>query len=57
MNFGFTEEQELLRAEVRKFLDERCPMTEVRRIAETAEGCSAELWKEMAELGWTGARR
>jgi len=54
MNFGFTEEQELLRAEVRKFLDERCPMTEVRRIAETGEGYSAELWKEMAELGWLG---
>jgi alkylation response protein AidB-like acyl-CoA dehydrogenase len=54
MNFGFTEEQELLRAEVRKFLDERCPMTEVRRIAETPEGFSAELWQEMAELGWLG---
>jgi alkylation response protein AidB-like acyl-CoA dehydrogenase len=54
MNFGFTEEQEMLRAEVRKFLDERCPMTEVRRISETDEGYSAELWNEMAELGWLG---
>jgi alkylation response protein AidB-like acyl-CoA dehydrogenase len=54
MNFGFTEEQELLRAEVRKFLDQRCPLEEVRRLAETPEGFSRVLWKETAELGWLG---
>ncbi len=54
MNFGFTEEQELLRAEVRKFLDQRCPMDEVRKIAEGPDGHDAGLWKEMAELGWAG---
>ncbi len=54
MNFGFTEEQELLRAEVRKFLDASCPLGEVRRIAESPEGFSRELWKQIAELGWTG---
>lgn len=54
MNFGFTEEQELLRAEVRKFLSERCPMPEVRRISATPEGFSRELWRETAGLGWTG---
>jgi alkylation response protein AidB-like acyl-CoA dehydrogenase len=54
MNFGFTEEQELLRDEVRKFLDDTCPMAEVRRIAESADGFSPELWKRMAELGWLG---
>ncbi len=54
MNFGFTEEQELLRAEVRKFLDEQCPIPEVRRIMETPEGHSPELWKQLAEMGWLG---
>jgi alkylation response protein AidB-like acyl-CoA dehydrogenase len=54
MNFGFSEEQELLRSEARKFLDERCPMEEVRRIAASAEGVSPDLWKQMAELGWLG---
>ncbi len=54
MNFGFTEEQDLLRAEVRKFLDEQCPMEEVRRIAQTPEGYSPELWKQLAEMGWLG---
>ncbi len=54
MNFGFTEEQELLRAEVRKFLAESCPMTEVRKISASKEGYSAELWRREAELGWPG---
>jgi alkylation response protein AidB-like acyl-CoA dehydrogenase len=54
MNFGFTEEQEILRAEVAKFLAERCPMDEARRIMETPEGYSPEIWKELAELGWLG---
>ncbi|MCL4685125.1 acyl-CoA dehydrogenase family protein [Myxococcota bacterium] len=54
MNFGFTDEQELLRQEVRKVLDAQAPMAEVRRLAETPEGFSRELWKQMGELGWLG---
>ena len=54
MNFGFTEEQELLRSEVRKFLDENCPLEEVRKISESSEGFSRELWTQIAELGWLG---
>jgi alkylation response protein AidB-like acyl-CoA dehydrogenase len=54
MDFGFSEEQELLRAAVRGFLAERCPISEVRRLAETPEGFSRELWKSAAELGWLG---
>jgi alkylation response protein AidB-like acyl-CoA dehydrogenase len=54
MNFGFTEEQELLRSEVRKLLDSSCPLAEVRRTMELPEGFSRELWKRIAELGWVG---
>jgi alkylation response protein AidB-like acyl-CoA dehydrogenase len=54
MNFGFTEEQELLRAEVRKFLDQNAPLDEVRKFVETDEGFSRPLWSRMAELGWVG---
>jgi alkylation response protein AidB-like acyl-CoA dehydrogenase len=54
MNFGFTEEQELLRSEVRKFLDDNCPLEEVRKISESPEGFSREVWKQIAELGWLG---
>jgi alkylation response protein AidB-like acyl-CoA dehydrogenase len=54
MNFGFTEEQELLRAEVRKFLDQNCPLEEVRKLSETESGFSRDFWMRMAELGWVG---
>jgi len=54
MNFGFTEEQELLRAEVRKLLDQRCPLPDVRKLMESEPGYSTELWGELAELGWLG---
>jgi len=52
MNFGCSEEQELLRREVRKFLDERCPRSEVRR--HTSGGFAKALWAEVAGLGWPG---
>ncbi len=54
MNFGFTEEQQILRAEVRKYLEQRCPMEDARRIMDSAEGYCPERWKEIAELGWLG---
>jgi alkylation response protein AidB-like acyl-CoA dehydrogenase len=54
MNFGFSEEQDLLRHEVRKLLDEQCPLDEVRKIAETKEGYSAAQWKQLGELGFLG---
>ena len=56
MNFGFTDEQELLRTEVRKFLDESCPLERVRKITEDANGpgFSRDLWQHIADLGWLG---
>jgi alkylation response protein AidB-like acyl-CoA dehydrogenase len=54
MNFGFDEQQDLLRSEARKFLDGQAPLSEVRRIAETEDGFSREQWKQLAELGWLG---
>ena len=54
MNFGFTEEQDLLRAEVRKFLDEEVPLERVREMTEGDPGLDGDLWRRMAELGWVG---
>jgi alkylation response protein AidB-like acyl-CoA dehydrogenase len=54
MNFGFTEEQELLRDQVRRFMHDACPMTEVRAQMKTASGTSPALWRQAAELGWLG---
>jgi len=54
MNFGFTEEQDLLRQEVRKFLSAHCPLETVRKLMETPDGFSRALWKQLGELGWLG---
>ena len=54
MNFGFSEEQDFLRAAVRGFLDERCPIPEVRVLMKTPNAHAPELWAEMAQLGWLG---
>jgi hypothetical protein len=54
MNFGFNEEQELLRNTARKFFENECGSDTVRRLMETAEGISPELWKKLAEQGWLG---
>lgn len=52
MNFGFSEEQEELRSSVRRFLDDKSPSAEVRRLMETTEGYDEGVWKQMAqELG------
>jgi alkylation response protein AidB-like acyl-CoA dehydrogenase len=49
MNFAFSEEQEELRSSVRRFLEDKSPMTEVRRLMETAEGYDPAVWKQMGE--------
>jgi alkylation response protein AidB-like acyl-CoA dehydrogenase len=54
MDFGFSEEQEMLRQSAREFLEGECPMTYVRQMMDDQRGYSEEQWKKMAELGWTG---
>jgi alkylation response protein AidB-like acyl-CoA dehydrogenase len=54
MDFGFSEEQEMLRKAARDFLAKESPMTYVRRMMEDDVGYSVETWRKMAELGWTG---
>ena len=54
MDFGFSDEQELLRAEVRKFLDQNASLEHVREVMVGEEGLDRALWGRMAELGWVG---
>ena len=55
MNFAFSEEQEELRKSVRRFLEQKSPETEVRRLMETTEGYDAAVWEQMAnQLGLQG---
>jgi alkylation response protein AidB-like acyl-CoA dehydrogenase len=54
MDFGLSEEQELLKNSARDFLQKECPKQLVRQLDESKDGYSPELWRKMAELGWMG---
>jgi alkylation response protein AidB-like acyl-CoA dehydrogenase len=55
VNFAFSEEQEELRRSVRRFLDDKSPIPEVRRLMETTEGYDPAVWDQMAtQLGLQG---
>src|SRR4029077_3072802 len=48
------EEHALLRAEARRWLDERFPIARVRALADGEAGEDSADWSELAELGWLG---
>lgn len=54
MDFGFSQDQEMLRQSARDFLEQQCDMALVRRLMEEAEGHAPGLWSQLAELGWLG---
>jgi len=55
VNFAFSEEQEELRKSVRRFLEDKSPETEVRRLMDTTEGYDPAVWNQMAQqLGLQG---
>jgi len=55
MDFAFSEEQEELRATLRRFLAERASIAELRKHLETGRGFAPELWRALAgELGLQG---
>jgi len=53
MNFGFTEEQQMLRDQVRRFMQDDLPLTKVRTLAKNGV-VDRDLWKKIADLGWLG---
>ena len=54
MDFGLSEEQEMLKTSARDFLQKECPKQLVQQLDESDEGYSRELWRKMAGLGWMG---
>ncbi len=55
MNFAFSEEQEELRATLRRFSEAHWPIAETRRQIESASGFDPALWQRLAgELGLAG---
>ena len=54
MQFAFTDEQEQLRSTVRRFLADKSPPAEVRRLMETESGYDTEVWRQISgDLGLT----
>ena len=54
MQFTFNEEQDQLRATAQKFLADKSPTVEVRRIMATTEGYDPAVWTQLSsELGFT----
>jgi alkylation response protein AidB-like acyl-CoA dehydrogenase len=55
MTFAFSEEQQELRRGLRRFLEDKSPSPQVRRLMETDEGYDRAVWSQMAEqLGLQG---
>src|SRR4029078_4233008 len=54
MNFDFSDDQKLLKEQVRKFLTDKCPTKVVRRVLDGNEAYAEEGWKGLVELGVPG---
>ncbi|MFC5751658.1 acyl-CoA dehydrogenase family protein [Actinomadura rugatobispora] len=54
MDLTLTEDQELIASTAREVLESRAGSAGARAMDGDPAGYSAELWKEMVELGWTG---
>ena len=54
MDFGLSEEQELLQQTVTQLLENECPPTRLREIFEGETGFDESLWQRMAEMGLAG---
>src|SRR6188474_3787569 len=54
MNFDFSDDQKLLKEQVRKFLADKCPIKVVRRVLDSPEPYAEEVWKGLVELGVPG---
>src|SRR5271170_4558564 len=49
VKFAFTDEQEQFRSALRRFLNDKSPTTEVRRLMDTAEGYNPEVWRQLSD--------
>ena len=54
MDLSFSPSQQLLQQSARAFLQQRCPPVRVQELALDPRGFPADLWKDIAMLGWPG---
>ena len=52
MNLDFTIEEKMIKDEAVKFLKKVCSYDRVKELEESDTGYDAQMWKQMAELGW-----
>ncbi len=52
MNFEFSQEQDLLREQARRLLQDHCPRSAVRAVLEGDQPFDRSLWERMSGLGW-----
>ncbi|WP_421791696.1 acyl-CoA dehydrogenase family protein [Hyphobacterium sp.] len=56
MSYLYSEEEQMLRDSAKAFLEEKSPVSELRRLRD--EGCKDgfrhAVWKEMGDMGWNG---
>lgn len=52
--FGLSEEHVMLRDAAKSFVAERAPTTRARALRDSGASFDADLWREIAALGWTG---
>jgi pimeloyl-CoA dehydrogenase small subunit len=55
MDFSLSEEEQLLKDSVERFVREEYSLDQRRALVASDEGFSRENWSKMAELGWLGA--
>lgn len=54
MDFGFTQEQDMIRRQAAAFFKNECPISLVREMMESDRAHSDELWEKMVGMGWMG---
>ncbi len=54
MDFGLSEEQEMLQETIRSFAQNECPTTRLRELFDAGEGIDPGLWSAMVEMGLAG---
>ncbi len=54
MDFGFSEEQEMLREAAKRFLTDNCPTTFVRKMMADETAHDRGFWQKLVGMGWPG---
>lgn len=54
MDFGLSEEQELLQDMIRRFAQNECPTTRLRELFDAGSGQDPALWSALSEMGVAG---